>query len=538
MARPPKRREPRTTIFHGHDGRYHAFVPAGLKRNGEVDRRHRSSVDYGRLVDKVLELEDQVDRDEIPHIGKSPTFESWLNEWLDTVAPLTAKYKTLQAYRSHVRNYLVPYLGQWRLSQLTKRHFAEMYRDLSGVERLAASSVHSVHRVATAALNRALDFEVVGLRTNPAAEAVKALPAIPQDDVEPLAPDEIKRVLTAATQRRNHIRWWAAFLGPRQGEVLGLKWSDVDWEIRFAKIQRQLQRQTYRHGCAEPAACARPYCMTGGCDASCRSRVWEHGCADARACAAPNCARAKTLYPSDIKRGTQKRQCPPECTGHARGCPQRRRSECRIQWHRTGCADGCTDHAKRCPDRVGGLVLVEAEPEPLEGSRRSRSRRGRKSERQLRPKTAAGNRRLPLPPEFMAELAVHKLNQDAERERAGNLWADLDLIVCDPLGRPVDPSRDLEEWGELLDEADVEYIELHGARKSAATAAGGENLDPVVRNAMMGWTSAQMASRYQAVPIQHLINAGDALGRVMFGGSATGGATNGEDAAGPNLDEI
>lgn len=536
MARPPKRREPRTTIFHGYDGRYHAFVPAGLKRNGEAERRHRSSADYEALVKKVLELEDQVDRDEIPHIGRSPLFENWLNEWLEEIAPLTARYKALATYRSMVKNYLVPYLGKWRLSQLTKRHFAELYRDLTRVERLAASSVHTVHRVATAALNKALEFEVVGLRANPAAEAVKSLPTIPQDDVDPLTPDEIQQILTVVAQRRNHARWWVALIGPRQGEVLGLKWSDIDWEIRYAQIKRQLQRQTYRHGCADPQACAEAHCVKGECAESCRSRVWEHGCPDPQACARPNCERAKTMYPSDIKRGTKKRQCPPDCTGHARGCPQRKKSECRTQWHRTGCTADCTDHARHCPSKVGGLVFVEAEPEQIEGTRRSRSRRGRKSERQLRPKTAAGNRRLPLPEEVMVELAVHKLAQDAEREAAGNLWAGLDLIFCTPLGAPLDPSRDLEEWGEILDEADVEYIELHGARKSAATAAGGEGIDPVIRNAMMGWASAQMASRYQAVPIQHLIQAGDALGRAVFGGFATSAATTEEDDSGPDLD--
>jgi integrase len=108
------------------------------------------------------------------------------------------------------------------------------------------------------------------------------------------------------------------------------------------------------------------------------------------------------------------------------------------------------------------------------------------------------------------------------------MWADLDLIFTTPLGQPVDPRQDWDDWEEILIEADVTYINLHGARHSAATFLGGLGVDPVIAMAMLGWASPEMAKRYQHVPDADLIAAADQLGKSAFKGGATGRATKRE----------
>lgn len=521
-------RQPRTHMFEGHDGKWHAYVYVGRKADGSPDRRHREAATKEALAVKVLELEDTVDESGAPKIGRSKKFAAWLDEWITTYAPLQVRYKTLECYRSNCRNYLVPRLGEWRLSELTKRHFTALYRDLQG-EGLAPASVHLVHRTASVALSRALEFEEVGIKANRAAEARKALPPIRSDSVVPLDADEVARITAVVADERNHVRWWIAFLGARQGEVLGMKWSDVDWESGIINIRRQLQRRTYAHGCADPKDCAKAHCTRSeGCDLSCPNRRWEHGCTDPQACAIRHCMRP--VYQSDIERQTKRRPCPPKCTGHGRACPDRRRSECKLASHRTACPAGCTDHAMFCPKRTGGLVLSEPEPEvvaagPADGRK---GRRGaRRTKRELRPKSEAGQRRLPLPGIVRDELRVHQARQELERREAGSMWADNDLIFTTPLGAPIDPRFDWEAWGEILDEAEVEYIHLHGARHSAATFLGGLGVDPVIAMAMLGWASPSMAKRYQHVPDADLAAAADMLGQAAFRGRATGRATEG-----------
>ena len=510
-------RRPKTHMWQGKDddgnpGNWHAFVYVGRKPDGSADRRHREAPTEADLIPKVLELEDLVAANNVPKPGRSKTFEAWLDYWLSTIAPLQVRRKTLDSYRSHAKNYLKPRLGRWRLSELNKRHFTQMYLDLQLEGQVEASTIHSIHRVASTALSRAIDFDEPGIHANPAAAARKSLPEIVDSEVIPLDADEVAKIVRTVADHRNHARWWLAFLGPRQGEVLGMKWSDVDWGSGIIRIRRQLQRHVYEHGCPDPAKCAQQHCTTGsGCDPSCERRKWIHGCADAGACAQRQCGARQRATP-----------CPSFCTGHAVSCPERVRGECRTQSHRTSCPTGCTGHARHCPQRRGGLVFAEAATEPEADRKRKRRR---KSQRDLRPKSAAGLRRMPLPRIVQDELRVHQARQEMERAEAGPLWDDTGLIFTTELGAPIDPSRDWEAWDRILEEADVDYIHLHGARHSAATFLGSLGVDPVIRMAMLGWASPEMAKRYQHVPDKDLMDAADRLGAAAFRGLATEPAT-------------
>lgn len=517
-------RRPKAHMWKGVNGNWHSFVYVGRKPNGDPDRRHREAPTLQELIPKVLELEDTVNAGEVPKVGRSKKFADWLEEWITTYAPLQVKHSTLKSYTGHIRNYLAPRLGGWRLSELTKRHFATLYKELQ-TEGLAPGTVHLIHRTASVALNRAIDFVEVGIRENHAAAARKALPTIQENSVVPLSAEEVDRIISAVEDERNHVRWWIAFLGARQGEVLGLKWKDIDWDTGIVSIQRQLQRRTYEHGCDDPQACAKSHCISmEGCDQKCPRRHWEHGCLDARACAKRHCNRP--LYPSDLKRGTKPKECPADCTGHGKACPQRTRSKCKTISHNIACPPNCTDHARFCPRRIGGLVLVEPEKPAKPETQKQGRGRGRKSKRELRPKSVAGQRRLPLPEVVRDEIRVHQARQEMERAEAGTLWVDQDLIFTDRFGSPIDPSRDWETWGEILYEAKVEYIELHGARHSAATFLGSLGVDPVICQAMLGWASPEMAKRYQHVSDEDLVAAGDRLGERAFKrGRATGAAT-------------
>ncbi len=69
-------------------------------------------------------------------------------------------------------------------------------------------------------------------------------------DVDPFTVDEVKQIFLAASGHRNGVRWVLALaLGLRQGEALGLQWSDVDTHIGVLTICRSRVRPTYGHGC-------------------------------------------------------------------------------------------------------------------------------------------------------------------------------------------------------------------------------------------------------------------------------------------------
>ena len=89
-------------------------------------------------------------------------------------------------------------------------------------------------------------------------------PPVAEPEVEPYSLEEVRRLFRAAENERNGTRWVVALaLGLRQGEALGLKWNDVDWQRALLTIRRSRTRPRYAHGCAPP--CGHKY--AGHCPA-------------------------------------------------------------------------------------------------------------------------------------------------------------------------------------------------------------------------------------------------------------------------------
>lgn len=110
------------------------------------------------------------------------------------------------------------------------------------------ATIHQVHRTLRTALNEALRREV--LAQNPA--TIARAPRLDDDEVEPYTIAEVQQLFAAAAQRRNTARWVVALvLGLRQGEVLGLQWSDVDEDTRTLMTRRSRLRPRYEHGCGD-----------------------------------------------------------------------------------------------------------------------------------------------------------------------------------------------------------------------------------------------------------------------------------------------
>ncbi len=95
---------------------------------------------------------------------------------------------------------------------------------------------------------------------NPASLA--RAPQPDDEEVEPYGVEEIQQILTAANEKRNAARWAIALaLGLRQGEVLGLKWSDVDLDAGTLIVGRSRLRPKWNHGCDDTCGRKHPgYC--------------------------------------------------------------------------------------------------------------------------------------------------------------------------------------------------------------------------------------------------------------------------------------
>lgn len=280
------------------DGYWHARVPMGTKDDGSQDRRHVQRKDEGELRQKVRELENQRDSGKVRKPGRPWTVAKWLEHWVENIAAPSVRYKTLEGYRTAVYKHLIPGIGKHRIDRIEPENFEKLYAKMqeSGAK---AGTAHQVHRTVRAALNEA--FRRRHITENPV-QFVKA-PKIEEEEVEPFTPQEAKRIITAALKRRNGVRFVIALaLGCRQGESLGFKWERLDRDNRIYRVRRALQRQAWRHGCADPRACGERFHRVACPDKCTRHRNGK------------NCIREEKGHT---------RPCPPNCTRHASSCPHR-----------------------------------------------------------------------------------------------------------------------------------------------------------------------------------------------------------------------
>lgn len=246
MSRPRKAAEQTTsTIYQGADGNWHARVTMGRRPDGSTARKHVQRQTKAELRDAVRDLERRRDNGTFVWTSDDVTLGHWLEHWLESVLPMTARWKTLSTYRSQMRVHVMPALGQWRLSELRPEHLEEHYRRMQ-TDGHSTHVIRGVHRVLRSALNEAVRRR--RLATNP---ALVARPPRAEDvEVEPLSVEESRRVLAAAQSMAHPARWAVALsLGLRQGEALGLLWSDLDLDDGVLRVRRSVQRHTWSHGC-------------------------------------------------------------------------------------------------------------------------------------------------------------------------------------------------------------------------------------------------------------------------------------------------
>ncbi|MDF4254358.1 site-specific integrase [Streptomyces sp. WMMB303] len=250
-----------SAIYFGKDGRWHARVPMGYKENGEAYRRHLTRRTRKELVDEVRRLEKQRDEGAARQPGKPWTVEKWLRHWIgNIVQPPVVSENTYDGYEVAVRVHLIPGVGKHRIDRLEPEHLESLYQRMQKTGS-AAATAHQVHRTIRTALTEAVRRGHVA--RNAAALAKPPRIEEPESEVEPYSLEEVQRLLMEVNKRRNSARWMLALaLGLRQGETLGLRWSDVDLDNEYLKLRRNRLRPRYKHGCPEASPCGRKagYC--------------------------------------------------------------------------------------------------------------------------------------------------------------------------------------------------------------------------------------------------------------------------------------
>jgi integrase len=196
---------------------------------------------YGMTQRDVRERMTAVKRDlqqNIPLITGRMTLALYLQHWLVESAKPTVRESTYVSYRTIVRNHLIPQLGKVQLAKLTPQ-MIERFLNERLATGLSARRVQYLHAVLRRALNRALKAGYIGRNVAVLVDP----PRVPHKEIEPLTPSQARTLLEAAKGDRLEALYSVALaLGLRQGEALGLRWEDVDFESGLIHVRFGLQR--------------------------------------------------------------------------------------------------------------------------------------------------------------------------------------------------------------------------------------------------------------------------------------------------------
>src|SRR5215211_7174168 len=176
------------------------------------------------------------------------TLGEYLDRWLNDSVRDTVRQGTFVRYEQLIRLHIKPTLGRVALKSLSAAHVQSLYRDRLDCGPSPAT-VQKIHAVLHKALDHATSWSLVP--RNPT-ESVKA-PRPAPEEIRPLNREQTKAFLEAARGERFEALYvLAVSTGLRQGELLGLKWGDVDLENGLIRVRRTLTRNKGRLLLDEP----------------------------------------------------------------------------------------------------------------------------------------------------------------------------------------------------------------------------------------------------------------------------------------------
>jgi integrase len=177
-----------------------------------------------------------------------------VDEWLPAIRA-SVRPTTLQHYSSYVTVHVVPKIGRLQLSRVGPAQLNAFYAGLladgraDGGGGLSPKSVRHIHGCLHKALQDAVRWG--HLARNPADAADPPVPRTVEMKV--WSPAELRAFLAAVGGDRLYAAWLLlATTGMRRGEVLGLRWADVDLERRRLSVVRQPTTVNYQVTVSEP----------------------------------------------------------------------------------------------------------------------------------------------------------------------------------------------------------------------------------------------------------------------------------------------
>ncbi|PZR62535.1 MAG: site-specific integrase [Chloroflexi bacterium] len=218
------------------DGRWEARYRAADGRRRSVFGRTRRDAQ-----DRLRAALQQRDRGARP-VDQRVTVAGFLEDWLDHEVRPSRRPRTLESYSGIVHLYLIPELGRIPLAKLQPEDVQRMLARLTGRRgALSPTTRRYVYAVLRIALGRALKLGRVERNVCTLIDP----PSKPRRELQPLSGSELRSLLDGTRgDRLGALYVTAAGTGLRQGELLALRWSDLELDRGELAVRHTLQRGT------------------------------------------------------------------------------------------------------------------------------------------------------------------------------------------------------------------------------------------------------------------------------------------------------